>query len=192
MRFLRVSIFMALSAALYSNAAQAKQVWYVGLVAGHATVHYDTTLGVSYNRVHDKDFTYALEMGYRPVKYLAMEIAYHRYGHYATTATPHCPPSQSCSQTVNSVTTNLAGWTFLLVPQLPLGYGFSGFLEGGLLHWNMTGLIGSSPNSQHIGNSPLYGAGLRYDFGWPVSLKVSFQHSTINLNETSVGAEWRF
>jgi len=192
MRFSRLTLFVILSAALYSGAAQARPAWYLGVMAGYARLSYDTTLGVVYNRVHDKRYTYALELGYQPLKYLAMEVAYHRYGHYDGTAASQCPSSQNCTPYGGAISNNLSGWTFLLVPQLPLGHHVSVFVDGGLLHWTMTGLLGSSITQEHFGNSAIYGAGVRYDFPWHVSLKASVHRSTINLNEASVGAEWRF
>lgn len=192
MRFSRLSVFIVLSAALHSGSAYARPVWYVGLAAGRATVSYAATLGAVYNRVHDHAYAYALQLGYRPVKYLGMEAAYHDYGRYGGTATSHCPPGLPCSPYVASLTGRLAGWSFLLMPQLPVGYGLTAFIEGGVLHWSMKGLIGSSPAQVHSGTDALYGGGLRYDFPSHISLKVSFQHTDLHLNETSVGAEWRF
>lgn len=193
MRSLRLSVFMILSAAVYSGAAHAGSDWYLGVMAGYARVSYDATLGVTSNRVHDRRYTYALELGYRPVKYLAAEVAYHRYGHYHGSATRPCAPTEGCVQkTTTPLSAGFSAWSFLLVPQLPLGHGLSAFIDGGLLHWSMTGVLGTSITTEEYGNSGLYGAGLRYDFPGHVSLKVGYQHSEIKLDETSVGAEWRF
>lgn len=192
MRSVRLSAFMVLWAVVYSGAAHAGTDWYLGIMAGYARVSYDATLGVTSNRVHDRRYTYALELGYQPVRYLAAEVAYHRYGHYHGSATRPCAAVEGCSQQTTPISAGFWGWSFVLVPQLPLGHGFSAFIDGGLLHWSMTDVMGSSITTAEDGNSGLYGAGLRYDLPAHVSLKVSYQHSEIKLDETSVGAEWRF
>lgn len=191
MRTLRISVFSILMAALYSGTVQAADAWYVGVMAGQARLNYNATLATTPNSVEDRRFTYALELGFRPVRYLGVEAAYHRYGHYHGSAAVPCVAGRACSGPT-SLSVGFSGWSFLLVPQLPLGHHVSFFIDGGLLHWSMTGILGGSINQEEKGNSGLYGAGLRYDFPGHVSLKVSYQHSEVKLDETALGAEWRF
>ncbi len=189
--FLRRYPILVLAAWLCPFTANAGAGWYAGFSVGPASVSYKSDIAGIDNRIDDGANALSVAVGYQPLKYMSMELAYHDYGHYDTLATTHCTPGQVCVGSIEALSSHLTGWSFLFMPQIPVWGGARVFVEGGMLAWTMKGL-GFGGTQKDSGADAIYGAGLRYAFPSHIGLKISYERSSLDVDQTSVGAEWRF
>lgn len=183
--------WLLLVACLYSGFTYAQSAWYAGFSIDPASVTYSSLIDGMDNTVSDNARAVSVEAGYQPLKYLAMELAYHDYGHYKGYVFAHCYPGQVCSGASGELSSHLTGWSFVFMPQIPLQRGTSLFIEGGVLSWKLEGL--GLGGAQHDSDTTaLYGIGIHYTLSPYLEFKVRYEHAKLNLDQYFISIDWRF
>ena len=202
------------SIAGFSGAVKAQSIdgggWYLGAGVGRSNATglsgIDTTLagaGISStSTVGDTDTAWKLLAGYQVNKYFGVEGGYGNLGQYNVNSTVSAPGAGVGTATwkANNVW-SLAGIGYIPIVDKLSAFGKVGFAYS-KVSFNYSDTVGDAISNSKSTTSPLYGVGMKYDFGNNVSVRGEFERyqnvgdSNItgqsSINVFSLGLLYRF
>jgi len=199
----RTAPFAALACALLLVTPAAAGTFYVGAELGESSTDAvdesaidDGSFG-SIN-VDDSDSSWKAFVGYRFLKFVAVEVAAVDLGQFEVSGTSSGGgvfPAGNVSATAAA-----DGYTVSALGVLPVGPGFKVFARAGYFIWDVdfdltSSGVGTTVNDSQDGEDLVYGAGLAYKFAMGLGVRLEYEQYEVedeSIDVISAGLTWRF
>lgn len=196
----RTALLAPLACALLLVTPAAAGTFYLGAELGESSTDAvdesiidDGTFGNSID-VDDSDTAWKGFVGYRFLKFVAVEAALVNLGEFEVNGT-----SSGAAGDV-SFSADADGYTLSAMGILPVGPGFKLFAKAGYFIWDVdvdvsSSGLGTTINDSDDGEDLVYGAGLAYKFGLGLGVRLEYEEYEIDdesVEVISAGVTWRF
>jgi opacity protein-like surface antigen len=191
---------MLLVSTMLATPAQAGKI-YAGASVGESSIDFvlaDIDDGsLSNSSVDDSDTAFKVFVGYRFLKFFAVEADTVDLGEFAISATSDGSGASFAAGPVAAIA-EADGYRIAGVGILPVGGGFSVFAKAGIFYWDAETMLTDASSTVIDSSSDsdeFFGAGLNFDLKGPISIRLEYEMLTlddVDVDLVSIGAAFRF